>query len=81
MMTNEEAISILTTSIEDSKNNIKFCYDEKGIEALDQAILALELLGHITDRPCSACIYSKENGCARWECGFDKILNKRGESE
>ena len=38
---NEEAIRILKLAIEDSKEHISFCFDFKGIEALEMAIKAL----------------------------------------
>ena len=41
-MTNEEAIRILKIAIEDSKEHIRFCFDIKGIEALNMAIKSLE---------------------------------------
>ena len=40
-MTNE-AIRILKLAIEDSKEHISFCFDSRGIEALNMAIKALE---------------------------------------
>lgn len=42
-MTPQEAIRILKIAIEDSKEHIRFCFDGKGIEALDLAIKALEI--------------------------------------
>ena len=41
-MTREEAIRIIMLSIRDSREHIRFCYDEKGITALNMAIQALQ---------------------------------------
>lgn len=41
-MTNEECIRILKVAIDSSREHISFCFDEKGIKALDLAIKALE---------------------------------------
>lgn len=42
-------------------------------EALDMAIQALENIGHLKDRPCSACEFRKENGCCKWDCVFKGV--------
>lgn len=69
-MTHEEAIEIL--------KQFKKClsdvvFDEKGSEAWQMAIQALENIGHLTDRPCSACEFRKENGCCKWDCVFKGV--------
>ena len=33
---------------------------------------ALEMIDCLTDRPCGACKYNKENGCSKWECVFEE---------
>ena len=48
-MTNKEAIRILKIALEDSKEHIRFCFDSRGIEALDMAIKSLEA------EPCEDC--------------------------
>ena len=42
--------------------------------ALDVAIKALENIGHLKDRPCSVCEFSKEDGCCKWTCVFTDRL-------
>ena len=48
-MTNED-IRILKVAIENSKEHISFCFDLRGIEALNHAIKALE------QQPCENCV-------------------------
>ena len=43
-------------------------------EAIDTAISAIELIGHLNNRPCEACEFHKENGCCKWNCVFDELL-------
>ena len=47
---------------------------EEMIEGLNKAIEALELIGTLKDRPCTACKHKKENGCCKRTCVFDKAL-------
>ena len=42
-------------------------------EALNMAKRALELLGHLKDRPCSGCEFRKKNGCCKWSCVFEEV--------
>lgn len=160
-MTNEEEIRILKLAIEDSKEHISFCFDLRGIKALEMAIKALEQqlrdcktckhsdngncagteechecmweskyeqqpcedcisreavnklkkyrfnydtnttipkadifvkitdiaelpsvtpkandkLKYLTDRPCEVCEFHSDNGCSRWRCVFEEVLN------
>ena len=62
-MTNKEAITVLNM------------VDAYGIaeEAKQMAIQALENIGHLKDRPCSACEFRKENGCCKWDCVFKGV--------
>ena len=39
--------------------------------ALKEAVHALELIDHLTDRPCEACEYHGDRGCRKWECVFE----------
>lgn len=39
--------------------------------ALAEAVRALDLIGHLIDRPCEACEYHCGRGCRNWECVFD----------
>ena len=51
------------------------------LEAYERAIKALELIGNLTNRPCEACEFKKENGCCKWTCVFDEMIyekHKRG---
>lgn len=41
-------------------------------EFIEMAIKAIENISHLTDRPCDACEYHKENGCSRWSCVFER---------
>lgn len=65
---NEEAIRILKLAIEDSKKHISFCFDFKGIEALNIAIKALE------QQPSEDCISREEalkimcDNCPMYNC-------------
>lgn len=43
-------------------------------EAKQMAMKALENIGHLTDRPCDACEFHKENGCSQWTCVFSNGL-------
>lgn len=71
-MTREEALKILDVD--------RLSYDEEEAEkfsvAYDMATSALELLGHLIDRPCGACEFKKEQGCCKWECVFDKLIHE-----
>ena len=31
-----------------------------------------EKLSYLTDRPCTACKFHKENGCSKWSCVFEE---------
>lgn len=42
-------------------------------DTFDNAIQALEKIGHLTDRPCSVCEFHKENGCYKWNCVFEGV--------
>lgn len=42
--------------------------------ALRKAVIALELLDCLTDRPCSVCTHHKEKGCCKWNCVFDGYI-------
>ena len=42
-------------------------------DTFDNAIKALENIGHLTDRPCSVCEFHKENGCCKWDCVFEGV--------
>ena len=68
-MTNKNAIKQLKMLKEHLKNDM-YADDQN---AINKGIEALELLGHLTDRPCSACEFRKEKGCSQWNCVFDKI--------
>ena len=75
-MTKQEAKIIL----EDNKPSIIF-EDEEAQKrmadihkALDMAISAIELIGHLNNRPCEACEFHKEEGCCKWNCVFDDLL-------
>lgn len=39
--------------------------------ALKEAVRALDLIGHLTDRPCEACEYHCGRGCSKWDCVFE----------
>ena len=39
--------------------------------ALAEGVRALELIGHLIDRPCEACEYHGGRGCRNWECVFE----------
>lgn len=41
-------------------------------ETLDNAIKAVKKISHLTDRPCSACEFKKDNGCCKWACVFEE---------
>ena len=66
-MTREEAISILHTGI------INYDDVKKYQKAMNMALKSLELLGHLKDRPCSACEFRKETGCCKWSCVFEEV--------
>ena len=68
-MTREDAIKELTLDVYDGS-------DSKLAQALRMAISALELIGHLIDRPCGACEFKKEQGCCKWECVFDKLIHE-----
>ena len=75
-MTKEEAIEVLGKMKYPQKvNKNGFIISNVNIEneALDMAIQALENIGHLTDRPCSACEFRKENGCCKWDCVFKGV--------
>ena len=64
-MTNED-IRILKVAIENSKEHISFCFDLRGIEALNHAIKALEqesVLDKIRAKIENHCGLAKENHC------------------
>lgn len=41
--------------------------------AIKKAINALQLLGHLKDRPCAVCEFRKETGCCKWSCVFEEV--------
>lgn len=71
-MTNE-TIRILKLAIEDSKEHIRFCFDLRGIEALNMAIKALEQQEQLEAHIKSAydCGYN---------CGYADAMNDIAES-
>lgn len=69
-MTREEAIKWLKFDLKQWESDCKSVHPTK--EALDMAIKSLEKIGHLTDRPCSACEFHSDNGCSKWNCVFDK---------
>ena len=73
-MTKEEAIEVLEKMKYPYKGNkyrMMISNVVRDNEAIDMAIQALENIGHLKDRPCSACEFRKENGCCKWDCVFD----------
>ena len=44
--------------------------------AMKMAIESVELLSHITDRPCEACEFKVDGHCTKWDCVFDDYLHK-----
>lgn len=46
------------------------------INAMRSAIIFLEKLSYITDRPCAVCKFNGEDGCKKWNCVFDDIFRK-----
>ena len=49
-------------------------FDEDAQEAINKGIKALELIGHLKDRPCEACEFHKKNGCCKWDCVFEEMI-------
>lgn len=47
------------------------------LQAYEIAIRSINLIDCLTDRPCQACVYHKDNGCCRWDC----IFEDKGEQE
>lgn len=43
---------------------------------IGMAVNALELMSHITDRPCDACEFHDDAGCHKWSCVFDEFVNE-----
>lgn len=37
---------------------------------------ALELIGHLKERPCEACEYKVNGSCQKWSCIFDRFVNE-----
>ena len=65
-----EAIELLK-----SWDGVYIGYSSDEVEqAHDMAISAIELIGHLNNRPCEACEFHKENGCCKWNCVFDDLL-------
>lgn len=75
-MTKEQAIAELKDLQEYSKDT--FITSKPYEDALDIAIEAVELLGHIKDRPCTACEFKVNGDCTKWDCVFDAWLNAYG---
>lgn len=75
-MTTEEAIDQLA-SMRCHAEDMRDAEDEKSvwakdIQAICMAIDALKKLSYLTDRPCEACEFHKENGCCKWSCVFEE---------
>lgn len=75
-MTTEEAIDQLA-SMRCHAEDMRDAEDEKSvwakdIQAICMAIDALKKLSHLTDRPCEACEFHKDNGCSKWSCVFEE---------
>lgn len=45
-------------------------------ETKNKASEALELMGHLKERPCEACEYKVEGSCRKWSCVFDDFVNE-----
>lgn len=73
-MTSEEAIKIFEERLSVADGYKDYGGVQEYIEAMKNAISALNLISHIKDRPCDACDYNKGNGCTRWGCAFDEHL-------
>ena len=72
-MTREESIELLRTiEVCSFKDKSKKYFPKDVVEALNMAIKSLEKIGHLTDRPCSACEFHSDNGCSKWNCVFEK---------
>lgn len=45
-------------------------------EERDEYSEALELIGHLKERPCEACEYKIDGHCTKWSCIFDRFVNE-----
>lgn len=61
---------------EQNCDNCPYNYEQGNMgeqkQAIDLAIKALEKINHLTDRPCEACEFRKDNGCCKWGCVFEE---------
>ena len=72
-MTREKAIKYLEDEKTEHITTCKGVFYETRTEAVDAGIRALQLLGHLKDRPCAVCEFRKENGCCKWSCVFEEV--------
>ena len=61
---------------ENARKRLKRMMTDPSIQAEDryamaEAVRALDLIGHLTDRPCEACEYHGDSGCSEWNCVFE----------
>lgn len=71
-LTREGAIAVITGYI----NNP--LVSEVAIDAFKMAINALELIGHLNNRPCEACEFKVDGNCQKWACVFDEAIYGKG---
>lgn len=50
---------------------------EEFCKAYDKAVNALELIGHLVDRPCPACEFKINGHCTKWNCIYDGMIYGR----
>lgn len=81
-MTREEAIEIIKKEyacvdadcdVERScgKCELHMPSKEPILQAYEMAIVDMQNIRHLKDRPCDVCEFRKENGCCKWDCVFD----------
>ena len=51
---------------------------DNDLAIFDMARQALDLMGHIKDRPCEACEFKVNGDCTKWTCIFDAWLHAYG---
>ena len=76
-MTNEELMIETLQEMKDRCNDTvhKVRYETRE-NALGMALQAIELMWHITDRPCEACEFKVDGNCVKWNCVFDEWLHE-----
>ena len=70
-----EVLQEMKENCNDTFHGVRYLTRE---ESLDMAIKALEVIGHLNNRPCEACEFKVGGNCKKWACVFDEVIYGKG---